>query len=76
MMLYKVRLPVPDSYPRQTRATHQGRVPLGRVRHGPWHLLARTFQWVQAGQFEMTIVLAALSCQPCWRPDLSQKGDR
>lgn len=26
---------LPDGYPRQTRATHQGRAPLVRVRHGP-----------------------------------------
>jgi hypothetical protein len=36
MMLYKVLSPCLNSYHRQTRATHQGRAPLVRVRHGPW----------------------------------------
>lgn len=35
MMLYKVRLPVPDGYGIQTRATHKGRVPPYGVGHGP-----------------------------------------
>lgn len=76
MMLYKVRLPVPDGYGIQTRATHKGRVPLtgwDTALENEWR---EVFPCDGVCQFCTTMVPAALSCQPCWRPDLSQKGDR